>query len=552
MNAVVATAQRPAIARGVVRLLAFDLWRFRWLALLIVALEIARAAFIEWAMHVVPPVIGERFGGSFGTQEVPLVDAVLALSAALATAVLVQADLPSDDRAFWRTRPIAPLGLALAKLTTLLLLFVVAPAALNAGRLLAYGASIEAIAAAAVQVAVGAGYVILPAWGLALITRTLPRFVVAAVASVLGSLLAASAGLYWAEVWSLRGGNTIALGLQSLLVDWQGVGTAGWWSALGVTVAAAMILTWHYEHRRAALSASAVVMLLVVSRLLPAPGTSSASPALVQLVSERLDVTGLTLPSDRPVAARPATRSPVSVDVVLALPGLPADVRAAVHLRGPTLRGPATVATGDGWQCCFGAGEASVIAPALVQPPARAALPPTTRQGLPVATDDLGALRGRTVTFEANAEVHLGRHKWMGTIPLRRGAAFRSGGRVLEVLAWEPTLDPTHIALVRYTEFPSLASPDVTWTLFAGDGARTRASKVSNWGPASPAQALIGRTKRWGSGRTWVGRFHVFVEGAARLGPDPLIYIVESRAIGTVRLALRTTGLQTRAGAPAR
>jgi hypothetical protein len=52
-----------------------------------------------------------------------------------------------------------------------------------------------------------------------------------------------------------------------------------------------------------------------------------------------------------------------------------------------------------------------------------------------------------------------------------------------------------------------------------------------------------------------VGRFHVFVEGAARLGPDPLIYIVESRAIGTVRLPLRKTGLQistARAGAPAR
>ena len=484
------------------------------------------------------------FGGTFGTHEVGLVDAVIALSTALATAVLVQADLPSDDRAFWRTRPIPPLALASSKLATLLLLFVVAPAALDAGRLLAYGAPLEAIAAAAVQVAVGANYVILPAWGLALITRTLPRFVVAAVAAVLASLLTASAALYWAEVWSLGVGNTIAHGLRQVLLDWQGAGSRGWWSGLGITVVAAAILAWHYQHHRAARTATAAVMLLAVARLLPAPETPSAAPPLIELVSERLELDGLTIPSDAPVAARPTTPYPVRLDVVLALPGLPADVRAAVHLRRPTLRGTTIVTTGDGWECCFGAGEAGAIAPALAQPPARDGMPPTTRRGLPIAASGLDALRDRTVTFEADAEVHLARHKWIGTIPLRPGAAFRSVGRVLEVLAFEPTLDPTHVALVRYTEFPSLAPPDSTWTLFAGDRDRTRASKVSNWGPATPVQALTGRTWRWAKRRTWVGRFHVVVEGAAHFGPEPLIHIVESRAIGAVRLPLRKAGLQ--------
>ena len=107
MNAMIPAATAPpSFARTLGRLVRFDLRRFRMLALLVVILELARAAFVEWTLHLVPTAIGERFGGTFGTGEIDVVDAFLWLATALTTAVVVQADLPSDDRAFWRTRPI--------------------------------------------------------------------------------------------------------------------------------------------------------------------------------------------------------------------------------------------------------------------------------------------------------------------------------------------------------------------------------------------------------------------------------------------------------------
>ena len=116
MNAMLPTAVPAPFARTLERLVRFDLRRFRLLALLVVLLEIARAAVVEWTLHFVPASMSERFGWTFGTGEVALVDAILWLATVLTTAVVVQADLPSDDRAFWRTRPIRPLALAAGKL----------------------------------------------------------------------------------------------------------------------------------------------------------------------------------------------------------------------------------------------------------------------------------------------------------------------------------------------------------------------------------------------------------------------------------------------------
>jgi len=553
MNAIVAIAVPPTMAAGIVRLVRFELWRFRWLALLSVALEIARAVFIEWAMHLAPPVIGEQFGGAFGTNEVALLDEVLWLATVLVTAVLVQADLPSDDHAFWRTRPIAPVGLALAKLTTFVLLFVVAPAAINMGRLVAYGAPLHAVGAATLQLAVGAGSSVVPAWGLAIVTRTLLRFAIGGVAVLVGSQFAFRAALYWAEVWSGRGGSLAAVGMRGVL-DWQGLGVHGWWFAAGVTAAAAGILTWHYEHRRTARSTAAAAALFVVSWLLPGPRDVSAPPALARLVAERLDVASLTLPSARQIASGQGASFPVPVGIHLELPGLPGDVSAAVTLRHPTLRAGGIVAVGDGSLCCLGNGEAGAFASALPRPRPTDDRPQIHRQGFPIAAKDADALRERTVTLEADAEVALRRHRWIGTIPLRPGAAFRSGSQSLEVLAYEPTLEPTYVALVRYTEFPTLARPESWWVLFAGDLANTP-SVLSNWGPSTPATALTNRPSRWASGRRWVGRFHVVVEGAAQLGPKAQIYVVEARALGAVRVPITRPGLRVSApgnGASAR
>ncbi|MEO5820107.1 MAG: hypothetical protein ABIT71_06340, partial [Vicinamibacteraceae bacterium] len=133
MNATLTTTATPPFADSVLRLVRFDLRRFRVLVLLMVGLELARAALVEWTLHGLPTTIGERFGGTFGVAEMPIADLVLGVVALLVTGLVIQADDPSDDRAFWRTRPIAPLALAVAKAITCALLLVVVPWVVNAG-----------------------------------------------------------------------------------------------------------------------------------------------------------------------------------------------------------------------------------------------------------------------------------------------------------------------------------------------------------------------------------------------------------------------------------
>src|SRR6185436_15634794 len=89
----------------------------------------------------------------------------------------------------WRTWPIAPAALAVAKAAVLALLFVLVPAAIDAVRLAAYGAPLSSMLVAAGQIAARAGFVILPAWTLALVTRTPSRFLGAAAALIVAAYL---------------------------------------------------------------------------------------------------------------------------------------------------------------------------------------------------------------------------------------------------------------------------------------------------------------------------------------------------------------------------
>ena len=201
MNAMIGTAPARPLLGSLWPLIRFDLRRFRMLVLLMLALELARAGLVEWSVHLLPTDMGRGIARTLGGLEMSLVDAVLGLATGVTTAIVAQADLPSDDRAFWRTRPIPAIALALAKLLAFALLFVAVPSAINAGRLLAYGAPVSAIGAASVQIAVLAGATVVPAWILALVTRTLPRFLGTAAGLLVGGNMLWAAILYWTDLW---------------------------------------------------------------------------------------------------------------------------------------------------------------------------------------------------------------------------------------------------------------------------------------------------------------------------------------------------------------
>ena len=82
MNALVGPHRaRPLLARILWPLVRFDLRRFRVLVLLLVALELARAAFVEWALHLAPLDMGRaRSAARSAAAETTLLDAVLWLA----------------------------------------------------------------------------------------------------------------------------------------------------------------------------------------------------------------------------------------------------------------------------------------------------------------------------------------------------------------------------------------------------------------------------------------------------------------------------------------
>jgi hypothetical protein len=546
MNAMIATLAPRPFAAGVLQLVRSDLRRARLLASMVVALELIRAAFAEWTLHVVPVTIGERFGGAFGIGEIETVDAVLWLATVLTAAAIVQADLPSDDRAFWRTRPIPPLTLAVAKLATCLLLFVAVPWIVNTGRLLAYGAPVSSLLAAGVQFFVLAGYALVPAWVLALVTRTLPRMIAVGLGVTVGVFLASSALLYWSSLWSGGVGSVSGSGPPAFLLDWQRLDARGWWGGVVITAAALGIVVAHYAHRRRAISIAAAVVLLTGSWAVPSTDWPRAVPdPLVRRVSGQVDVAnGIALPPPSLLESylRSSTAYPVPLSAELILPPLPSDISASVFLRQIRLHGRRTIAPRDAWQCCFNGGVIGVVAPALAQPATAEGLYPATRQGFEVDIADVDDLRGRDVALEADAEVRLLQHRFAATIPLRPGAALRVGDRLIEVLAFEPRLSAV---LVRYAEFPVVSGRrDSALTLFVGDRTRNRVSGTTlGWGGRSVNDMMSG-PKRTSSGREWVARHYVLVSDGKVAGPDMQVYIVETTEIGVVRTPLTKTGLR--------
>jgi len=467
----------------------------------------------------------------------------------LVTAVVVQADLPSDDRAFWRTRPIAPLALAISKLITCGVLLVVVPWLVNAGRLLAYGALPSAIAASAVQLSVLAGSTVVPAWAVAVATRTLARMIAVGLGLVVAGWLSISAFFYWTAVWSVRSGSVGSVGIRmpTVVLDWQGLGPHGWWAALLTTIAALCIIVAHYQYRRRVIAIAAAVVLLIGAWAIPSRDPHPPAPEpLEHLIAGHLDVAGpLTLPPKPMVESsfRSSMPYPVPLSVQLTLPQLPADMSASVFLRRIRLHSGRTVEPRDAWRCCFSGGVIGVVSPALAEPRHDGGFYGSTGQGFEVDLADLDHLRDRMVSIEADGEVRLMQHHVAAAIPLRPGTAVRVGARLIEVLSFEPSRS---VFLIRYATFPSVIGPLTDVALLVGNRDRTRVSVTSLGGSTGPSvQDMMQGPRPESAGRQWVARQHVVISDRKVLDEDLLLYVVETREIGTVRSRVAKTGLRS-------
>lgn len=541
MNAMVATTRPRPVAQSVLHLVRFDLRRFRMMAGLVVGLEVARAAFVEWSVYAMPARINAHFGGPFGGIEIGVLDLSIWIATGVTTAMIAQADLLSDDRAFWRTRPIAPLSLAVAKLATFALLFVAVPSVIHGTHLLAHGSPLASVTAAAAQIAVQAVCIVAPAWGFALITRTLPRFIGGAMGGYFGVLAVWSAALYWAYWASKSFGSSIGtLGPVPIKAfsEWQRLETLGWGMAVAISVAALAILIRHYQHGRPAASLAAAGILFLAPMFLPPRHLAAPAASDLAQIGRQLGVVGIWTPAGPPTA--PGTPVPIRdtgpLEILFTLPALPDDVSAAVTMKQGRLKlGGADLIT-DAEQCCFSGGPLAAIAPALAAPRSPDGFHAAPATGL-LAFFETERLRRRPISIDAEAEIRFQRHRLAGIHPLRPGSTIRLGNRVIEVLAVEPRAT----LLVRYTQFPSLAGADEpALSLFVGDGARTRVSAtMPGWlGGHHPTQALI-RGPWWFRGRHWTGRFHVFLEGgAAVVARATHVYVVETRDAGTTHTRL--------------
>lgn len=563
MSAIV--PQPMSLVRAIRHLCAMDLRRFHWLVASVVGIELVRTVLVEGSLHLAPATTRQAMGPAGAEVAVPLLDLGIVVMIAVVTAILVQADHPTDDRAFWRTRPIPPIAMAGAKLLSMTLLFVVVPSAFNAVRLAAYGAPAGAIAAATIQIAVLAGVVCVPAWFIAVVTRTLPKF--------LGTLFGVMVATYFLMgfVWMIARfqapGLPPGLGGVPGMFDWQHTGTHGWWGGLISTVAGLAILAAHYTTRHMKATVAALLSLVLIPSLVPAVDREQPAPAdLARRVDGRL-----TLPEG--LSAMGASRSSEFGETIvhatgrIAAPPLPDDVSASIRLDGLTVRAAGRPVPADGReQCCLGLGAMGVVSAAAARRAAVDRAQPLTYararpgsysndnarfQVFDVRASLVDALRGGPIDLDADAAVDFARHRIAGACPLRPGASLRTDGFLLEVLAVETlgdrAIDPRTRSwviqvLVRFTRFPSMGISSPKLDVFTADRGRTTADFVRAPWPIATYNA--GTTvDNFAYGRRWAGRYPIMIEARTPQLGDVDLVAVESTGAGTLHTRLAAAGV---------
>jgi len=547
----------PRFWRDVARLWWFDVRRFRLAVAVVVALELLRAALAEWILHRGPLLAGQAFGGTNGAFEFQTLDGALWFAVAITTAMLVQADHPADDRGFLRSRPIGPWPLAIAKLTLLAALAVVLPFTTTATRLVAYGAPAASMAASALQFVVIGGAVVLPAWTLALLTRTLARFLASAAGVVLLWYVAIAAvvamgphSVFGDELLFRIHNRGILATFAPALTDWQRVDDRGWLFGVVMTILAVVVVLGYYRSRRPIASAAAGLALIALPAILPAStATMDAPPDVAAQIEGRLRLPALLVPGTTAmaqIAAHGGDRAGVFGDLIL--PSLPTNVSAQrdlgrVHLTGPGVDlwrdGLAMVANDGPRASAAAAGATETIV--FREPDSEMLF------DLPLAA--IEAIRDRRVDLDAAVDLHITRHVLVADVPLRAGVAFRTDAYLVEILGLEHDREYT-IVRYRFTRFPSLARTHANVLAFVGrPGTRMERAEPGmrpGFDPDFPADDRVG----WAHGRTWA-RQHVTPYIASEVVADePRLRIVESRPAGQARVLLRARDVPVRSLTP--
>jgi hypothetical protein len=523
--------------RTIAHLVRHDLHRFRALIVASIGLELLRAIVVEWMLHRAPIAIGDRFGGAGGELERALLDLLLRAATWITTAVVVQADHPSDDRAFWRTRPLAPHAVALAKLALLALIFAAVPALINGARLAAYGAPVAAHVAATVQIVLSAGSSVVLAWTLAILARTLPRFLAGIAGLIIGAYL-----LFMATLWyfGLAGGGIgsmhVGVGMESAGSE---SGLHGWILGTALVGLGLSILVAHYRVRRtwAALAAGITLFVALPQLFPPPPHAAAPPPDLARLLDRPLRPESVTLQG--PFPSDPRQQGILSG--ALALPGLPRDVSAGVFVDQVRVEVDGRDVAIDGIeQCCLGAGPIGV-ASTLPVPPSPPIDGGSVTDGLARVTGiAVSALRTQPVTVDARARVVFVRHRLAASLRLAPGAAFRGDGYMVEVLA---VGDRFPAVLLRLTRFPHLGAEGAPHlSFFDADAARTRVREAS-----SPVQGLARPSREpayeWAHGRHWAMRAHTIILRRDDIALGDRLLIVESHRAGEAPARIAWTGL---------
>lgn len=417
----------------------------------------------------------------------------------LVIAVVVHGDPLVDPRAFWRTRPVGPGDLFLARLVTCGAVVVVVPTALNIARMLAYAAPADAIASASLQLAMTRLAWLCAAWAIASITATTRAFILAAV----------GAGVCWAVAFAaiaaITFGRTSPADVLVYIPALPLPDLTGSYEAFGLMVALGLaMVAWQHRARRTIASFVAIVVvgaLAIWVRMNPIGAFARASepaPPALAAGDPRVVLAGGRLEHES--IQRVAERDPiVSLSGRFTLLGVPRGYSTMIiPLRTRTAkRGGATIeARGapslddpflrvDPEMAYKRLADDSMQSPAL---PADADVVPTKLTVTQASR--IRPLYGALVDLDTTLELRFTRYRVLGRVKLANQASLRLDTGDLFEVARVVTHGTSVIAVTRHTRFPTLVprvgDPITTFLRDVATDNWTRAASLIRTPPLTP------------------------------------------------------------------